>query len=224
MSAKMATVIGATGLIGSHLLKLLEQDAHFDTIRVLVRRPFEKTSSKTEVKLVDFNDHESFKLAIDGSDAVFCAIGTTQKKVKGDKAAYRKVDYDIPLKASQFCKETGCPNFLLVSSSGANSNSKNFYLKLKGEVENAVAEKQLHSTSIFRPSILLGNRNESRPGERIGQIAMQAFSFALIGSLRKYKPVHAREVAIAMLQAAKKERPGFTVYEYDAMMQEVRSP
>lgn len=80
MSAKTATLIGATGLIGSHLLKLLEQDNHFTTIRLLVRRPFEKTSSKTEVKLVDFSDHESFKLAIDGSDVVFCTIGTTQKK------------------------------------------------------------------------------------------------------------------------------------------------
>lgn len=124
------------------------------------------------------------------------------------------MDYDIPVRAAKFCKETGCKNFLLVSSSGANSKSNNFYLKLKGEVEDALKEINLTSTSVFRPSVLLGNRNESRPGERIAQIAMKAISFAFLGSFSKYKPIHASEVARAMLEAAKKEMPGFTIYEY----------
>jgi uncharacterized protein YbjT (DUF2867 family) len=162
MSAKTATIIGSTGLIGSYLLKHLKKHDSFSTIRLLVRRPVQNDHPKVQVKLIDFNDHESFKLGIDGSDVVFCAIGTTQAKVKGDKEAYRKVDYDIPVKAARFCKETGCSQFLLVSSIGADSKSKNFYLQLKGEVEDAIKQISLESVSIFRPSLLLGNRKETR--------------------------------------------------------------
>lgn len=169
------------------------------------------------MKLVNFDDPESVKLAIDGSDAVFCAIGTTQKKVGGDKVAYRKVDYDIPVNAARFCAETKCPNFLLVSSVGANSNSNNFYLKLKGEVEDAVQQRPIQSISIFRPSILLGKRSESRPGEKIGQSVMSFFAFLLVGGWEKYRPIDAEKVAKAMVAVAKEEKPGATIYEYEAM-------
>jgi uncharacterized protein YbjT (DUF2867 family) len=96
-----ATIIGSTGLIGSYLLEELLMDDNFDTVRILIRRPVELTHPKLEKKLVDFTDAESFRLALEGSDVVFCAIGTTQKKVKGNKAAYRKVDYDIPVNAAR---------------------------------------------------------------------------------------------------------------------------
>lgn len=217
MTGRTATLIGATGLIGSHLLQLLEADNYFSTIRLLVRRPFQSGSPRTEVKLVDFADHESYRLGIYGSDAVFCAVGTTQKKVKGDMDAYRRVDYDIPVRAAQFCALSGCAHFSLVSSVGASSSAGNFYLKLKGEVEDEVSKQSIPSIAVFRPSILLGNRNESRPGERVGQIAMQALSFAFISKLSKYKPIHARQVASAMIFAAKEQRSGFNVYEYNEM-------
>jgi uncharacterized protein YbjT (DUF2867 family) len=217
MSSRTATLIGATGLIGGHLLTLLQSDDYFDTIRVLVRRPFQTDRTKTAVRLIDFEDHESYKLGIDGSDAVFVAVGTTQKKVKGDKEAYRKVDYDLPVKAARFCKETGCPQLLIVSSVGANSKSNNFYLALKGEVEKTIKESGIPSTSVFRPSMLLGNREESRPAERVGQVIMKTFSFAIAGSFRKYKPVNAVDVAKAMLQASKIRKPGFSIYEYDSI-------
>jgi uncharacterized protein YbjT (DUF2867 family) len=215
MSDRRATIIGATGLIGNHLLHQLIQDESFNIIRLLVRRPFKNKNSKIEAKLVDFNDHESFKLGIDGSDVVFCTVGTTQKKVKGDKEAYRRIDFDIPVKAAGFCKETGCNNFLIVSSVGADAKSNNFYLQLKGEVEDEIKKMNLESVSVFRPSILLGDRKESRPAERIGQITMQTFSFVFINNLRKYKPIHAKEVGAAMIYAAKQQKPGFSIYEYD---------
>lgn len=217
MPGKIATVIGSTGLIGSHLIEILQKDNAFETVRALVRRPVSFSSSKVEMKLVNFEDHESVKLAIDGSDAVFCAIGTTQKKVKGDKDAYRKVDYDIPVNAARFCAETGCPTFLLVSSVGADSGSNNFYLKLKGEVEDAVRKSGVRSVSVFRPSILLGDRKESRPRERIGQAVMSFFAFVMLGSWEKYRPIDAVQVAQAMAEAAKEGKPGTTVYEYEAM-------
>src|SRR5205814_7754749 len=130
MSVKTATLIGATGLIGGELLNLVLKDDYFQTVRILIRRPFNLVHPRLEKKIVDFNDSDSLLVAIDNSDVVFCAVGTTQKKVKGNKEAYRKVDYDIPVKAARFCKMTGCETFVLVSSVGANSKSNNFYLKL----------------------------------------------------------------------------------------------
>lgn len=219
MSVNTATVIGATGLIGSHLVRLLQEDDDFKTIRLLVRHPLKKPIAKAEVKLIDFNDVESFKLGIDGSDVVFCAVGTTQKKVKGDKQAYRKVDFDIPVSAARFCKETQCFNFIFVSSIGANANSSNFYLKLKGETEDAIRAINVPSTSAFRPSMLLGDRQEKRTGEKIMQSVMKSISFIMKGKMQKYKPVDAVDVAKAMILAAKTPIFGFNIYEYDGIMQ-----
>lgn len=215
MPAKTVTVIGSTGLIGGYLVDLLQAESSVDVIRVLVRRPVRFHQAKVDVKLVDFSDAESFKLGIDGSDAVFCAVGTTQKKVKGDKDAYRKVDVDIPVNAARFCAETGCNNFLLVSSVGADSGSSNFYLKLKGEVEDTIKAMPIKTISVFRPSMLLGDRKENRPGEKIGQLLMSVFSFLLVGKWSKYKPVHAREVAAAMVDAYRKNDDGYFIYEYN---------
>lgn len=219
MPVKTATVIGATGLIGSHLVELLQKELTVESIRLLVRRPVQFTQSKVEIKLVAFSDPESFKLAIDGSDAVFCAVGTTQKKVKGNMGAYRKVDYDIPVNAARFCSETGCEKFQLVSSVGADSGSNNFYLKMKGEVEDAVRRNGIPQVSIFRPSLLLGNRKENRPAERISQVVMPVFSFLLFGSLSKYKPIEARDVAAAMVNVALQNKNGTSIYSYNEMRQ-----
>ena len=207
----IATLIGATGLIGNYLLEELLKDDFYHAVRILIRRPVEISHPKLEKKLVDFADAESFRLALEGSDVVFCAIGTTQKKVKGDKAAYRKVDYDIPLNAARFGKLASCETFVLVSSVGANSKSNNFYLQLKGEVEDAIKEVGLKSVHIMRPSVLLGNRKEFRSGEKISKGIMSAFSL-LIPS--KYKPIHGRDVAKAMLAEAKNKKVGFFILEY----------
>lgn len=196
-----ATLIGATGLIGGYLLEELLKDNYYDTVRILIRRPFELTHPKLEKKLVDFSDPESFRLALEGSDVVFCTIGTTQKKVKGDKEAYRKVDYDIIVNAARFCKMNGCETFVFVSAVGANSKSNNFYLKLKGEVEDAVKAVGLKSIHIMRPSLLIGNRKEFRLGEKIAQWVMPVFSFLLP---KKYRPVKARDVAKEMAGVCKK--------------------
>jgi uncharacterized protein YbjT (DUF2867 family) len=222
MPGKTASVIGATGLIGSQLVEILQQDNYFSTIRLLVRRLVTIQHHKVQIKLVNFDDPESVKLALDGSDAVFCAVGTTQKKVKGDKAAYRKVDYDIPVNAARFCAETGCPNFLLVSSVGAKSSAKNFYLQLKGQVEDTVLRLPIRNISIFRPSILLGERKEKRQGEKIGQAVMSFFSFLLVGNWEKYRPADADMVAKAMIQAAKENNSGHEIYEFAEMQEKAK--
>lgn len=219
MPAKTAAVIGATGLIGSQLIKILCNDDRFNTVRMIVRRPMTSPHPKAEVKLVNFAEPESVKLAIDGSDAVFCAIGTTQKKVKGDVAAYRRVDYDIPVMAARFCAETQGTGFYLVSSVGADSKSSNFYLRLKGEVEDNVRQLPIPSIGIVRPSLLLGSRNEFRLGEKVAQPLMRFFSFLLVGSWEKYRPIEAEDVAKAMVQLAMEQTPGVNSYTFESMIE-----
>ncbi|MES1218475.1 MAG: NAD(P)H-binding protein [Bacteroidota bacterium] len=217
MSAKTAALLGATGMIGSYLLDQLINDPYFDIIRVIVRRPFPNNNPKIEVKLVDFNDYESLKLAIDGSDVLFCAIGTTQKNVKGDKDLYRKVDFDIPVKAARICKETGCEKYIIVTAIGANSKSSSFYLKLKGEVEDVIQQHNPGSIHIMQPSMLLGNRKEKRIIEKLMQPPMNVISYFLAGSLSKYKSIHGKDVAAAMINAAKSGVKGVSRYTYNQM-------
>ncbi|HET6767533.1 MAG TPA: NAD(P)H-binding protein [Chitinophagaceae bacterium] len=205
-----ATLVGATGLIGSHLLQALLNDPYFDTVRILIRRPIDITHPKLEKKIVDFNDGDSLLVALSNSDVLFCAIGTTQKKVKGDKDAYRKIDFDIPVKLARFCTMTGCEKFVLVSSAGANSKSMNFYQRLKGETDEAVKEAGPKMIHIMRPSLLLGDRKEFRFGENIGKAVMTALSFLIPD---KYKAIQAKDVGKVMLALAKKNDEGYFIHE-----------
>lgn len=195
---------------------MLQNDDYFSKIKVVTRRPVTFSHPKVNVVVIDFSDDASFRSAISGSNAVFGAVGTTSKKVKGDRTAYRRVDYDIPVNAASFCAETGCSKFLLVSSVGACSSSANFYIKFKGEVEDRVREMNIASVSVFRPSMLLGKRNEFRFGELIGKVFSVPFAFLMP---LKYRPVQASDVAEAMLAASKKNTPGFSIYHYGEIME-----
>ncbi|MFP5040946.1 NAD(P)H-binding protein [Parasediminibacterium sp. JCM 36343] len=218
MKKQTAVIVGATGLIGSRLMEKLLSDAAFDVVRVLVRRPLASQNPKLEVQVVDFNNLEDFALKLGKGDCLFCCIGTTQKKMKGDKVAYRKIDFDIPVHAAQLAKAAGFTQYLLVSSVGADAKAKGFYLKLKGEVEEAITTIGFGSFHVFRPSFLLGVRNEVRLVEGIGKFVFKAVSALLIGNWRKYKAIDANDVAGAMVAAAKKGEQGVKVYYYDEMM------
>ena len=172
-----ATLIGASGLIGSHLLQLLLKDSTYSTVKIIVRRPQLLRDSKLQEIVIDFEDKKALEQAIAGSAVVFSAVGTTQKKVKGDKNAYRKVDFDIPVNAAKAAAKFGVYAFSLVSSVGANAaNNNNFYLKLKGIVEEAVSKESIPQLHIMRPSMLLGDRKEKRFGESIAAVLMPLFS------------------------------------------------
>ena len=214
-------MIGASGLIGGLLLEKLLGSEAFSAVRVIARKPLPLQHPKLETCLINFEDETAFRQAVIPAEVLFCCVGTTQKKVKHDKQAYRKVDFDIPTRAAKFCAEKGIPQFLLVSSVGANAGSGNFYLALKGETETAVLRQPIPTICIMRPSILLGKRSESRPGELIGKAVMRFFSWFLPGSSQKYKAIHAADVAGAMLQVSQKKQPGKFILEYNGMMEAV---
>jgi uncharacterized protein YbjT (DUF2867 family) len=218
MQAQTAVVIGASGLIGSHILKLLLEDKRFDKVRVLVRKPIDVQHSKLEQQVVNFGDVEDFKQKLGRGHSIFCAVGTTQQKVKGNKEAYRKVDYDIPVNAARIGYAAGFTNYLLVSSVGANASAKNFYLQLKGEVEQEICKQRFNSIHIFQPSMLLADRKEFRLGEVIGKVIMKGLSFLFVSSLKKYKAIEAEDVAKAMVEAAASETRGIVRYQYEDIM------
>ena len=202
---KQATLFGATGLIGNCILSKLLDDHQFSKVIVATRSPIDFESEKIEVQFIDFDNPEEIKKSISKSSIVFSTIGTTQSKVKGDQAAYRKIDFDITYNIAMASKFHDVEHFLMVSSGGADSKSNNFYLKLKGEIDQAVFNLNLNSALIFRPSLLMGKRKEFRLGEKIAQILLPAISFLMP---KKYKPIQAEKVAVAMIDYSKSSHTG----------------
>ena len=205
------TLFGPTGLIGNEIIKLLEDDSDFENINVVSRRPVELKSKRSILNIIDFKDFNSYLNVIDGSDVVLAAIGTTQSKVRFNKKKYREIDFDIISNAVKACKEKKVKHFSFVSSAGADINNKSFYLKLKGEIEKEVESKQLNSSTVYRPSLLLGKRKENRFGEKVAQIIIPLISFLFPDN---YKPIKASDVAKAMVSESKKIEPGFKIYHY----------
>ncbi|MEO9004933.1 MAG: NAD(P)H-binding protein [Ginsengibacter sp.] len=223
MKELTAVVIGATGLTGNLLVEELLKDNDFKTVRTLVRTPIDRNDPKLEQRVVNFNDQNDYAQKFGEGDIIFCCVGTTQKKVNKDEAAYTKVDYDIPVNAADIGIAKGFKQFLIVSAIGADETSSNFYLSLKGKTENRLKQFPFMSIGIFQPSILNGNRKESRMGERFLQIILDLISFLLLGSLKKFRSIGANSVAKAMLQASKKQSPGIHYYRYSEMMHLVRN-
>jgi len=205
------TLFGPTGLIGNEILKLLENDIDFEKINVVSRRPVKLKSRKSNLNIIDFKDFNSYLNVIDGSDVVLAAIGTTQSKVGFNKKKYREIDFDIISNAVKACKEKNVKHFSFVSSAGADINNKSFYLKLKGEIEKEVESQQLKSSTVYRPSLLLGDRKENRFGEKLAQILIPLISFLFPDN---YKPIKAFDVAKAMVTESKKIKSGFKIYHY----------
>ncbi|GAA0555516.1 NAD(P)H-binding protein [Chitinophaga japonensis] len=217
-----AVVIGATGLTGSHLVNLLLHNPAFDKVRVLLRRPSLKQRAGLESIIVDFEDEASLADALHG-DVLFCCIGTTRRKA-GSQEQFRQVDFNIPVRCATLAKRQGFPQFLLMSSVGANVHSRFFYLRTKGETEQAVTRLDFGSLHIFRPSALLGKRQELRPGALVGQWLVQVFYFLLQGRWKKYRGIRASTVAKAMMAAAVKGERGTHIYESDAIKEMAGEP
>ena len=215
MSTKQVTLFGGTGLIGGFLLDLLLADKTISKVRVVTRKPLVKQHDKMEVFEIDFSKPEEIERSIGDSKVVFSCIGTTQAQVRGDKKAYRKIDYDITHNIALGCKTKQVDHFLFVSSAGANSGSSNFYMGLKVEIDDAVLNLKLNATTIFRPSLLLGKRTNFRSGERLAQIIMPLFSFLMP---TKLKAIRGERVAKAMFDQSKLKNIGNRVIENKALL------
>ncbi len=210
---KTALVLGATGLVGGEVIKLLLADETYQKVSVLVRRNLPLRHAKLEQHMVDF-DQLSLHAGLFAVDDVYCCLGTTIRKA-GSQEAFRKVDYTYPCEAARLALAQGVKQYLLVTALGADPKSGIFYNRVKGEVEAAIGQLGLYAFHIFRPSMLLGDRPEVRVGEQIGKVVVQAVGFLLIGSLKKYKGIHVTTVARAMRNVARKDTTGKHIYESD---------
>lgn len=213
-------VFGASGLVGGELLKTLLEDDGVSEVRAPVRRPLGMDHPRLRESVIAFDDQDALAGVVSGCETVYVAIGTTNRKVGGDKEAYRRVDFDIPVGVAKACASTGVFGIALVSSVGADPENKyNFYIKLKGVVEETVSEQGVPQTVIVRPSVLLGKRQESRVGERFAQLVMSMVSGLLSGGYRKYRAIRAGDVARAMVMATRSLSKGIHVLEYGEMME-----
>jgi len=205
---KTALVIGATGLVGKQLIRLLIENDSFSEIRVFARRSIGLTHSKLQEHIIDFEKPEEWESQLTG-DVLFSTLGTTLK-VAGSKENQYKVDYSYQYSFARIAAANKVPCYVLVSSAGANSKSSIFYSKMKGELDEAVSKLSFESITILRPSILDGNREEKRLAEKISLIISRILLKVIF---RKYRPIKDKIVAQAMINAAVNRTEGFRIVE-----------
>lgn len=211
-------LVGATGLVGGACLKLLARDPRVGEVRLLVRRSsgagvagIVGHANRVIEHVVDFDRLDSTP-GIDelfAVDAVICALGTTIRTA-GTRAAFRKVDYEYPLRVGALARRHGASRYALVSAIGASPHARTFYSQVKGEVEAAVLGLGFPAVTIVRPSFLMGERAESRPLESIAR------RLGVILPL-KWRSIAADDVARALVAAASDDRQGVTIIENDAL-------
>ncbi len=211
--AKSALLLGASGLVGGYCLQLLLDDAAYDKVIVLVRKPLALHHPKLGQQVVDFSRLQNYAPQVKAHD-VFCCLGTTIKKA-GSQAAFRQVDFTYPFETAKIAAANGAEQFLIVTALGADPASRIFYNRVKGEVEAAIAPLAFRAVHIFRPSLLLGERQEFRLGERIAERGANFFSFLFVGLLQKYRPIAVSVVAAAMIAVAKRNLAGVNIFESD---------
>jgi len=211
MPSRTALIVGATGLVGRHCLQQLVASGCYREILSIGRRSVALEHPKLRQVVVNFDDLGAPTIAVDD---VFCCLGTTMRKA-GSRDAFRRVDFEYPLRLARVALERGASRYSLVSSLGANPASRSFYLRVKGELERALRDLPFRGLSIFRPSLLLGPRAEPRWGERLGAIAFRGARPLLGGPFRKYRPVEAGTVARAMVAIAEAGADGCRIVESD---------
>lgn len=207
---KTALVFGATGLVGSHLIQFLLLHPAYGKVVAFLRKPIDLEHPKLVQQIINFDKPQSFSHLVKGDD-LFCCLGTTMAKA-GNKEAFFKVDFTYAYQAAEMAASNKVNQFLLVSSVGASADSVFYYSKVKGQLEDAVQKLNFWGIHIFRPSVLLGQRNENRFGEELAGKLGRVIDHYTGGLLTKYRPIEADVVAKAMVSAAQGLKPGVHFY------------
>lgn len=210
-----AMVIGATGLVGREVTNELLRSG-WKEVRLLTRRLLDIENGRLSQHLVDWERLEKYGELFHGVDALFCCLGTTIKTA-GSQANFERVDLEYPLKAAELAHRAGVKQLLVVSAMGANSRSRQFYSRTKGRMEEGVSRSGIPGVHLFRPSLLLGERDEFRRGERAAAFLMTRLEFLMVGRAAKYRAVKGSTVARAMVHIAEASPPGIHVYPNDVI-------
>jgi uncharacterized protein YbjT (DUF2867 family) len=227
---KVALIIGASGLVGQHLLLKLLASNHYSQVIALVRNPLPISHTKLIQKKIDFeklanelsqlsqplikqentSDKENFPSKV---DHIFFTLGSTIKKA-GSKSAFNQIDYLYPLIIAKHFYQQHTALFAIVTAMAANESSSLFYNQVKGKVELALRDIGYQHLGLFRPSMLAGHRDEFRLGEQLGSLIMKAFAFMIP---KKYQLIQAEKVANAMLAYAEHPPSGITIIQSDQL-------
>ena len=197
---KTAIILGATGLTGGLLLDLLIKDERYQSIKLFSRSKIEGLPTKVTQYIGDLLQLDQFKLDFT-ADQVFCCIGTTKSKTP-NKELYKKIDYGIPVAAAKLAKANKIDTFLVISALGANAKSSVFYNRTKGEMERDVLKQNIENTFILQPSLIGGERKESRKLENIGIVIFKMIQPLFIGKLKQYKITNPKNMAQSMINLA----------------------
>jgi uncharacterized protein YbjT (DUF2867 family) len=183
----------------------------YDRVTVLARRELPITHKKLEQRVLEF-DRLAQTADFPRVHDVFCTLGTTIRRA-GSQDAFRKVDYTYPVELARVAVRHRASQFLVVTAVGADPRSRVFYSRVKGEVEEALRRLSFEGIHIFRPSLLVGKRTESRPAERMAAMFSPLVAWAFVGPLARYRPIKAQVVARAMVRTAREATRGVHVYE-----------
>ena len=211
-------LVGASGLIGGAVIAATVGRSDV-RLTALARREFALPSgARMELLVADPREWPAL-IAGANADALVVALGTTWRAAGRDEAAFRAVDEKLVLDCAKAAKAAGVPRCIAVSSVGADATSRNFYLRVKGEVETALAALKFDRLDILRPGLLRGARgSERRVGERLAILASPLTDALLHGGLRRYRSVKAATVAKAILNLAVEAPTGRFVHEHDAIV------
>jgi uncharacterized protein YbjT (DUF2867 family) len=213
---RVALVAGGSGLVGSALLPLLLRAPDYARVHALSRRPLPLEHARLANRVVRFGAALEPQLKGLRCHDAFCCLGTTLRAA-GSAAAFRAVDFDLVLSFARAALASGAERFVLVSSVGANADSRTLYLSVKGETENAIEALRFRSLQILQPSVLLGLRREQRTLELIAQPLLLVLAPLMVGSLARYRPISAQQLAAAMLGAARSGSGGVHRHTYLAL-------
>ena len=193
-----AIVLGATGAVGLDLVEMLLKDNAFSEVEVFVRRAMPMENGKLTTHIVDFKQLKDWQDMIKG-DVVFSCMGTTLKAA-GSRERQYEIDYTYQLEFAQAAHSNGVPIYILVSSAMANANSKLFYTRMKGELEEAIQQLHFQKEVIMRPPLLI-RKNTTKTDEKVVVVVLKVLN--ALGLFKKQRPMPTEVVAKAMIVAAK---------------------
>ena len=216
MSKRSAIVIGATGLVGKSLVKQLCEDMRYVSVITIGRSKLTYNHEKLEQRICSLDTISESD--IDFAHEIFCCLGTTMKKAE-TKEQFEKVDFEYPLNVASLAKNRGIEHFIIISAMGASEKAAAYYSRVKGKLEQELIKLEFKRLSIIRPSLLTGDREEFRLGEKVGEAVLKVMNPILVGPLKKVRSIPAEQVARAMVAIAlTPSKNPVTIYKSDQLL------
>jgi uncharacterized protein YbjT (DUF2867 family) len=214
---KRAILLGSSGFVGSYLLNALLNSPDYGQVTAIARKPLDIAEAKLKVLIGDYRTLPDWRSEIQG-DELFIALGAT-RKTSPDWIEYYRVDHDYPVLAAGIAKANGVKSVFVITAVGANTGSKFFYVRTKGETERDLIQLDFDHTHIFRPSMLMGSRKQNRPLERVVLKLWRLLNPLLVGKADRYRSIAGSDLAIAMMHSATNQADKIKIYHWREMVE-----